>query len=67
MPTLYRHKQGLRRVPRNRNTEDGTGRVRVQIMLIDRGNQHVKGNIVRSFTFARTTVSTVATQLERML
>lgn len=54
----------VRRASRRRNTADATGTVRVQIVLVGPRGQHTRGNIVRSFTFSQTTVSTVAGKVE---
>lgn len=54
----------LKLARRGHNVRDGTGRVRVQITLVDERHQHQKGNIVRVFSVRRTKVSTVARQIE---
>src|SRR3990167_10040633 len=53
------------RVSRRRNTTDATGKIRVTVTLVGKGSTHVRGNIVRSFTYANTTVSTIAGRIAR--
>ena len=52
---------------RKPGTDDGTGRVNIQIRLVTRGQKMVHGNINRSVTLANAKVSDVFAAIEQAL